>query len=176
MNTPQWICNQLPCRDIPTLKSKQLRMVRMMAYVYWGLSLLFAVGAIWYLPLLVFTGFFAFIGVLLLLWIKNCLRLCNTVEFYDDTIILRNHLGEVIRTVKYESVLYADVITLRFAGKYHRFPAFRAKGRYLCLWLTATPPLSEDDAFGELTRWEELFLFSYDENAEALLREKVHFT
>ncbi len=170
MNTPKWICNQLPCRDIPALKSKRLRTVRVMAYVYCGLSLLFTVGSIWYLPLLVFAGFFAFISVLLLLWIKKFLRLCNTVEFYEDTILLRNSRGEVIRTVEYANVLYANTVTLLFQRRY------RVYGKCLCLWLAETPPLFEDDAFGELAQWEELFLFAYDENAEALLREKVRFT
>ena len=169
MNTPEWICNQIPCRDIPNLKTKRLRPVRVMAYVYWGLALLFAVGSVGYPPLLVFAGFFTFIGVYLLLWINNLLRFCNTVEFYEDTIILRNHHGKVIRTVECANVLYADTVTLLFRYR----P--RVYGKCLCLWLTETPPLHKDDSFAELAKWKELFLFAYDESAQALLREKVRF-
>ena len=169
MNTPEWICNQIPCRDIPHLKNKRLRTVRIMAYIYWGLALLFSVGCIWYLPLLGVAVFFIFIGAFLFLWIKKLLRFCNTIELYKDTILLRNHHGEVIRTLEYANVLYANTVTLLFRYR----P--RVYGKCLCLWLTETPPLHKDDRFAELVKWEELFLFSYDENAEALLREKVRF-
>ena len=168
MNAPRLICSQIP-GDIPSLQEKRLPPVRIIAYLYGGLALILATLA-FFVPMLLFlAGCFGLLCLGLLNWIRRFLRLCNTVEFYDDRIILRNHQDNIIRTVNFDSVLYADTVTLQFSYR----P--RVYGKCLCLWLQETPPIFQDDAFNELIKWEELFLFSYNEKAETLLREKIRF-
>ena len=172
MNHILLTCNQSPMHFTRPILRKYLRPL---FYLYGGITVALFIGGFFESMLFFLAGLFGIILLLLINWQRMVLQKSNTVEFYEDTLLLRNHRGEVIRTVCYKDVLYADVIPLRFAGKQHRSPAYRAQGRYLCLWLAETPPLWEDDSFVELNRWEELFLLAYNEDAERLLREKARF-
>lgn len=157
-------------RERRWLKRRMLPLVCILG----GLAVGSMIGAFVYAPLWFCAGLLAFLNIPVLLVWQTALHRSNTVEFYDDSLLLRDYRGKIIRKVNYRDVLYAKTVELNYAGRGAKIG--NASVRCICLWLVETPRLREqDDTFLELTKWNELFLFAHDEDVETLLCEKVSF-
>ncbi len=171
--SPILTISQIPLQFYRERRWLQRRMLPLVC-ILGGLAVSSAIGTFVYAPLWVGAGLLALPTILVLLVWRTTLHRSNTVEFYDDSLLLRDYRGKIIRKVNYRDVLYAKTFELNYVGRGAKIG--NVSVRCICLWLVETPRLREqDDTFLELTKWNELFLFAHDGRAETILREKVSF-